>query len=218
MASYLIIFREKTLVYSYGGETCDQRMVLLPGVFNQAGSAAYDIEPRGGMYVSGRQLAASSLCFTPTEAPKEHSSEEVAYAPWGGWFARLTYKVESREHPEVDAAVLEAPIAVTRELELPLSEPDATFLYQLEVNEGRASCQPEGARLACDVPSLHLSQGTKYNLALEKYFKDKKVDDVTMVDIETLSPLSVVGSSIERDAIVYDRPKSITLSRLINLF
>ncbi len=212
MAVYIVTFREKTLAYSYGGETCDRRLVLLPGIFHRAGSKKYEISTRGGWNIAGRQITATSLCVSPLEAPAEGSSETVAYAPWGGWLARFSYHIDVGKHPTVDAAVLKNPIPASRALQLPLSEPDATFSYGLEGNDTEAPCELTGSELSCDVPALELKQGSAYTLAIEKYFKDKKVDEVTSADIETLSPLSVTATSIERDAIVYDKPTAVTIA------
>lgn len=212
MSLYLAMFREQSLAYNYGSETCDQRLVLLPGVFSQTEGENYEITPRGGWNVAGHQITASSLCVTPTKAPQENSTETIAYAPWGGWFARFSYQIEVGEHPAVDATVLETPIPVSRELKLPLSEPDETFSYKVEVADDQAQCIPEGGQLTCDIPALELEQGSEYTLALEKYFEDKRVEEVTEAKIETLSPVTVITSSIKKDAIVYDKPKSVTIT------
>ena len=212
MAVYLVTFREKTIAYNYGGETCDNRLLLLPDVFGESGSDNYEVTSRGGWSLGGYRLTATALCITPAEPPEENTVETIAYAPWGGWFARLSYHIETNDHPAVDASVLGAPIPVSRTLHLPLSEPDETFSYHIVVGEGKAECISEKSQLSCDIPMLELEQGSEYALALERRFKDEKVDEVMQATIETLSPLSVVASSIARDATVYDKPKSVTLA------
>lgn len=212
MAVYIILFREKTLVYSYGNETCDRRLIVFPGTFRQSDGDGYTIRAKGGWKVAGQQLTATSLCVSPVEPPAEHTSQSITYAPWGAWMARFTYSIEVGKHPAVDAAVLQNPIPVSRALRLPLSEPDMTFSYKLEGNDGEALCEPSGSELSCDLPALKLKQGSKYTLAIEKYFKDKKIDEVTQANIETLSPLSVTATSIERDATVYDKPTAVTVA------
>ena len=42
MLLYVVAFREQTLAYNYGGETCKGRLVLLPGIFKQAGCWVQD--------------------------------------------------------------------------------------------------------------------------------------------------------------------------------
>lgn len=212
MTLYLVIFREKTLLYSYGGKTCDQRLVLLPDIFAQVGNERYEIHTQGGWSVAGHRLTATSLCVAPLQAPLENSSETVAYAPWGGWFARLTYVVDAASHPEIDADVLKAPIPVSRSLKLPLSEPDATFSYKLEAGDNQVVCESKERELLCDVPVLGLIQGSEYEVVLEKYFKSDKVDEALSAHVETLSPLSVLSTSIEREATVYDKPATVVIA------
>ena len=209
---YLVAFRKQTVVYSYGGETCSRRLVVLPGIFKQAGSEDYEITAKGGWSVAGQQLTATLVCVTPTSAPDENSADTVAYAPWGGWLMRLSFTVQAGAHPAVDASALKKPIPASRELLLPLSQPDTTFSYVFEVDDKEAACTLKEAQLACDVPALGLKQGNTYEATLEKYFHDQPVADVAATDIETLSPLSVIDSSVKNDATVYDKPAAIMLT------
>src|SRR5690606_13712499 len=129
--------------------------------------------------------------------------ESVAYAPWGGWLGRIQYIITTDAHPSVSMAVFSEPIPASRELLVPLSEPDTTFLYKLEANKEQAECHSEGEQIACDVPGLKLKQGSTYEATLEKYFKEEKVDEVATVDLKTLSPLSVVKTSLKHNKTVY---------------
>lgn len=209
---YIVAFREQTLAYNYSGDTCDQRLVMLPGVFSGVGSEKYEVTARGGWNIAGQQVTATALCVSPVVAPAENSSETLAFAPWGSWLARFTYTIAARRHPIVDMAALKKPIPASRELVLPLSEPDTTFSYKLEVNDKEALCNSTGGQITCDVPHLELQQGNKYQAKLEKYFKGEPIEEVASADLETLSPLSVTDSSIKNDATVYDKPKSVTLA------
>lgn len=212
MAAYMVAFRPQTLVYSYSGNNCDSRLVILPGIFSQAGSSGYEVSTKGGWSIAGKQMAATELCISPLEAPAENSTKTLAYAPWGGWLGRLIYKVEVGEHPRVDAGVLNQPIPVSRDLQLPISEPDVTFSYALGVDGGReAPCEVEDNSLVCDVPALNLRQGSEYAVSLERSFRDSEIEKVIDADVETLSPLTVVKSSIKDGSTVYSKPKSLTI-------
>lgn len=208
---YVAVFRERTLVYSYGGETCDQRLILLPDIFDRAGSDKYEVISRGGWSIGGRQITATSVCVKPVVAPVENSTEVVAYAPWASWVARLFYRIEVEAHPAIDASILSEPIAVSRDLVLPLSEPDDTFSYLLEAENREADCETLEGSIACDIPALDLKQGSKYNMALTRQFKDEVLGEVVSASVETLSPLSVTKSSIKNGSVVYDKPSSITI-------
>lgn len=212
MGCYLLVFREQTLAYSYGGDTCGKRLVILPGVFKQSGDSAYDVVTQGGWRVAGQQITATSICVVPVEAPDENSSEAVAFAPWGGWFARFSYTVTTASHPSINMAVLDEPVPASRALLLPLSEPDTTFSYRLEANKQQVDCTPDNEQLQCDVPSLKLKQGSKYEVTLEKYFKGQEVEEVASADLKTLSPLSVVKTSIKNKATAYNKPTSVVLT------
>ena len=212
MGLYMLAFRERTLAFNYGGETCDKRLVLLPGIFRQAGGEGYKVDTKGGWKLGSQQITATAVCVTPTEAPAENASKKVAYAPWGGWFGRLFYKVEIGKRPVVDAAILQQPVPATRELRLPLTIPDTTFSYLLKIDSAQVTCKPADEKLHCDMPALKLKQGSTYTAKLERHFKDTVVDEVVATKLETLSPLSIVDSSIKNDAVAYDKPQTIVLT------
>lgn len=211
---YVLAFQQRTLAYNYGGETCDQRLVVFPGLFRQAsGNETYEITTKGGRSVFGQQITATSICVSPVKAPSENSSEAIAFAPWAGWLARLSYKIETAEYPKVDTSTIEKePIPASRQLVLPLSQPDTTFSYSVTAEEKQAECESIGDDLNCDLPALQLKQGSQYTLALEKRFKDQELGKAADATIKTLSPLSIIEASIKNDTTVYDKPASITIT------
>ncbi len=212
IAGYVAVFHERTVAYNYGGDTCVNRLIFAPGAHRQVGSSAYNITHKGGFEVFGRQFVSTKLCITPTEAPKEGASDTIAYAPWGGLFARTSYRVTTGNSPVVDSSVLQSAIPVTRALAVPLSQPDTTFEYTLSVKGKQADCKAEAASLYCDVPSLKLRQGSTYTLALEKHFKQQKVSEVANTEITTLSPLKVTSTSIKQGSTVYHQPTSLKIN------
>lgn len=208
---YCMTFRERPLSLSYSGQTCDQRLTVLPGLFHQASDTGYEVTTEGGWKIGDTQLIATSICVKPTRAPSEHSVEKVAFAPWGGWFARLVYAVEAGKHPAVDTSVLREAIPVSRPLTFALGTPDELFEYQVRINESTAPCQTAGKRVSCDIPALKLKQKSAYTMSLERLFKGKTTGEAARANLTTLSPLRVTATSIEQGAVVYDKPTALTL-------
>lgn len=208
---YCITFRERPLSLSYSGQTCDQRLTVLPGLFRQTSDTGYEVTTEGGWKVGDTQLIATSICVKPTRVPSEHSVEKVAFAPWGGWFARLVYAVEAGKHPAVDTSVLQEAIPVSRPLELTLAIPDDIFDYQMRVNGSIAPCQAAGQRISCDIPALKLRQKSTYSMSLERLFKGEAAGEAARATLTTLSPLGLKSTSIKQGTTVYNKPRSLSL-------
>ncbi len=210
---YFVVFRERTLALSYKGETCDQQLVILPGIFRQSTpDAGYEVTTQGGWKVGGAQLVATSICVKPTQAPSEHSVEKIAFSPWGGWFARLTYAVDAGKHPTVDTSVLRTAVPVGRPLTLSLSTPDALFDYQMRVGEAAVPCQSPAQDVVCDISALKLKQKSIYTMSLERLFAGKSAGEAARATLTTLSPLTVKSTSIKQGKTVYNKPRTLTLT------
>lgn len=211
--AYVLLFHVRTIALSYDGSTCDRRAVLLPGLYEQAaGDSGYEIEASGGLTLGGLRLTATSICITPVASPEEYATDTLAYAPWGGWFARFIYKLETGAHPALDTSVLQNAVPVSRSLEVPLSTANELFSYKIATGAKEAACDSQDDRLVCDVPALELQQSKQYDVSFTKYFDDEPVGEAVTAAITTLSPLSVRSSSIKQGATVYAKPQNVTLN------
>ena len=212
VALYFVVFRERTIALDYAGNTCDQQLVILPGIFRQPTDTGYAVIAEGGWKLGGVHLLATSICVRPTKAPSEHSIEKVGFSPWGGWFARLVYVVDAGEHPAVDTGALHDAIPVSRPLTLPLSTSDRLFDYQIRVGEAVAPCQPVDRHIVCDIPALSLKQKTTYDTSLQRLFDGKDVGEAARTTLTTLSPLTVKSTSVKEGGTVYTKPRTLTLT------
>ena len=210
---YFVVFRERTLVLSYAAQTCDQRLVIFPGLFRQSSDTGYEVTTEGGWKVGSTQLAATSICVKPTKAPSEHGTEKVTFAPWGGWFGQLVYAVDAGKHPAVDVSTLStSAIPVSRPLTLPLSSPDEVFGYEMRVDGVVAPCRPARTTIVCDIPALKLKQKSTYEASLQRLFGGSPAGEAVRTTLTTLSPLTVKEASIKRGATVYNKPRTLTLT------
>ena len=206
---YALIFRERTLAYSYSGTTCDRQTVFLPKLLQQSGSDDYTLTTSGGFEVGGYPLVSTSICASPNTSPQQATESRASLSPFGSLVARLSYKVTVPPAPQLQLTALDKPISATRPLEIPLSSVDTTFEYSVRQKEATAECESRQKAVSCDIATLNLKQGREYDIALEKTFQSESVAKVAKT-VTTLSPVSVVKSSINNDATVYDKPTQIS--------
>lgn len=213
VALYFVVFRERTIALDYGGNTCDQQLVILPGIFRQPTGTGYEVTTEGGWKIGDTHLVATSICIKPTKAPSEHSVEKVAFSPWGGWPMRLVYAVDAGEYPAVDTSVLREAIPVSRPLKLSLDVSDTLFDYQIHVDEAVAPCQPAADHhIICDIPALKLKQKSTYDISLQRLFDGKVASEAAQATLTTLSPLTVKSTSVKQGETVYSKPRTLTLT------
>lgn len=196
--------------FSYAGQNCYQRSVLLPGL-QRAQSDTYKVTYQRELKIGGVSVSASEICLSPVHAPQPQAQTSVKSSLFGvPLLVQTTYRVSVPEAPVVDYHIVRDGVAVTRPLKIPVSITDRVFLYQLESEGNTTSCKPQERAILCDIEALGLKQGTKYRLALVRLFGEERVKTLMDQEVTTLSPVSVVESSIKPGETVFARPQSIT--------
>lgn len=207
---YVVSFRERSIEYSYGGETCQRQFVFFPKLFQASASSDYTMTTEDVVTVLGVPLVSTSLCFTANTTPS-NDAQPVAISFLGSWFARIAYKVTVPEVPKASFDVLKAPIPATKPLTIKLDKPDETFLYSIRTETGSIDCKSVDAHLSCDIPALKLEQGQTYDLSVMRRFKQQSPETLASISVKTLSPIAITASSITEGATVYDRPTGIVV-------
>lgn len=208
---YFTTFRERTIAFSYDSTTCDKQAVLFPDISHTQPDSKYDVSAEGGWKVAGVHVMATSLCMHPKVAPVENEVQKVSFSPWGGWFMRYTYALESNKLPEIALDRLKEPIPPRSSLSLPLSVSDQTFTYQITVKGRTIECAVNTDRITCDIPSLNLEPQKTYKATFDRLFNKELVGEVATTDLITLSPVTVMSTSIQQDATVYDKPQMVDI-------
>lgn len=197
----LVFVLKQPITFSYGGESCVNRLTILPNLHSSSDADDFMVTLRGG--VGG--VYATEACVKPVDAP-EPGSRYAMTAPFGGWVFRQQYAVETPAHPVADVAALKKPLSTTRKLTLALSAVDTTFTYVLAVADKQAVCQTVKQAISCDVASLKLAQGAKYKTSLTRKFADKQTN-LASQSIETLHAVSAKRASVQAGQVVNDKPR-----------
>jgi predicted deacylase len=204
-------FIDEPVQFSYTGESCVRSLTFLPSLSQQTTTSGFTVTNKQILAVGGLQLASLQTCFTAEKAPQTGVTK-VSVAPLGGWFARATFALTVPKPPVANVAILADPVPTGRSLLIPLSNVDTTFDYLVEANDKVATCPQKGTAISCDIPALGLAQGKDYELQLVRFFHSQKIATVAQQSIKTLVATSVVTSSVTNGQIIYDTPKSFTVT------
>lgn len=202
---------DKPVIFSYAGETCVQRLTLLPDLQVSTSSAGYEARPAKVVKIGSWPVAAWSVCLTAHRAPAPGTAE-VSLAPYGGIVARQTFAIKVGSPVSADARVLERPVPVSRPLKLKLSGADTIFSYALHIGGKWAKCTATDVTLACGIDTLGLEQSRSYDAKLVRQFNGKEVAIVVAKEIKTLSATTLTDTSIKSGTTVYDKPTEIIIT------
>ena len=203
-------FIPRPMTLSYSSETCMPGITLFPSIHTTANDSRYKIYYEKFLKLGSLQLAAAQTCVSPTKAPKQGATV-VASAPWGSWLARTHLNVIAKKPPLANVAAIEAKIAATKPLLVPLSQSDELHTYQLKVSDNTADCEPSERAVKCNLGELKLSQGKSYDFELARSFKGTDPQPVGAGEFETLKAVEATKASVKNKQIVYSKPKTFTV-------
>jgi predicted deacylase len=202
---------EKPVRFTYAGQTCIDRLTLLPDIHMASVDSEYSIGFAKRVSVGGWTVAARSICIMPSKAPRPGVAK-VSLAPYGSFLARQTFAVTVAPPVEADATILSKPIAVSRPLKVKLSGNDKIFSYVLQIADKRADCSSkEPAALVCDIEKMNLAQSQSYPAKLVRQFNNQDIATIISKDIQTLSATTLTDSSIKQNEVVYAKPTQISI-------
>lgn len=200
----------RTIVFSYGGESCINQPLLLPGILTTVGSDTFSLQSSQKIRLGNSELAAGKVCVIPKKAPSP-GEHKMSFSPFGiGWLGK-TFTIRVAAPPVLSVAPLTRSIPVSKPLQLPISTVDKVFSYKMKVGDATIQCPVVSKQIICDVPKFALSQGTAYKIELIRYFDNKKVATIINQEIRTLTAVAVSATSIKPQETVYAKPKTLRI-------
>lgn len=208
-SAYAAVFWTKPILFSYTGVTCAARVTLLPDLFKTEKSSSYSVSLEDPVKIGNFSLMSRAVCINAEKMPIE-GRQSASYSFLGSMLFRQGYDITTPTLAKITTAELKN-VAVSKPLELALSQSDYIFSYQLKANNKTATCTPEQSRLRCDIKQLELKQGAEYALSLERTFKGGKKDTLLDQTVKTLSPTIVTDTSIKQGEQVFAKPTDIII-------
>ncbi|MEI7918003.1 MAG: DUF2817 domain-containing protein [Candidatus Saccharibacteria bacterium] len=208
----VILFQAEPVQFSYSQSTCVSQITLFPDIYRQTGDdSGFDISHENVTKIGSLPILSLKTCFSAKKAPTAGNTK-VSVAMFGGWFAKRSFDISIPHPPSVKVDILDVPVPTSKPIFINLSNNDLVFNYQLEIDGKTVSCPIKQATITCDITPLHLLQGQKYDIKIDRMFSNKKVETIASRSITMLNAVSVVSTSITSNQIIYDKPKTFTVT------
>ena len=208
---YIVLFVIPTKVYfSYGGETCIDRLVLLPGIYRQDATDKIVVKSREEIRVSNFAWLSTKQCVEPIR-DLSSGTESLQYSPFGTSIFAYNYQVIIPDKPKLDLSVLNKPVATTKTLHIPISSADDTSTYEMRIDSRNLLCVSAKKEILCPLQILNLRQGEIFEVEVTRSFKEQESQKVYIGKVATLSATKVADSSIKPGEVVYNKPSAIVI-------
>lgn len=208
----VILFKPQAVNFAYSGESCSSGIVLFPSLQRQALGDAFRVEQGDRFRIFNKDIFARKLCVKPLKAPSERVNTTLGLSLFGNSIFAKKLQVVTQPYPTLarDLSAIKL-ISVTDPLTLGLSSRDEVFDYTLSANSKTTVCAKNEASLSCDPKELNLQHATKYDFSVSRVFQQQPVQTVSTALVETVTPVTIISSSISAGSTRYDKPKSITI-------
>lgn len=210
--SVLSAFGFQRVAYTYSERTaCVTSPKFLPQLFRSDTKNGYRVDRTTSFSVFGQPIYSHALCATPTEAPKAESEHYLRESLFGVTAIGKPIHVESASYTKIRATTpTDKAVPVDKPLRFKLDKPDAAFIYTVQANEKSGPCIYKSLELSCDLSRLSLEHAKKYELRIVRTFNGKNAGQALAHKTETLTPISIVMSSVAGGSTVYEQPTEFT--------
>lgn len=191
--------------FSFAGETCINKLTLMPSVYKTDDHSSYEVVYKGGI----KNVVSTKTCFEPTKAPGKETAKVVS-SPWGIKLLGSRFTLSSAEPPEVMAQnALRHTLAITKPLVYTINQADHVFTYRVKVGDKTQTCDANGKTLACGIDDLALKQGNEYAFELIRTFEDQEVGIIAKQQVAILPAVTLTEASVKSGDIIYVKPTEI---------
>ncbi len=202
----VLVNQTRVVDFSYDGAACVNRLTVMPHLYGSTDDSSYRLDFKGLIGPDSWPLLSKQTCVEPIAQPIEGTTSLAIVMkglnlPVGAVSVKVPAAPRAQTTDFIDKA-----ISTTRPLEVSLSSPDRIHNYDFEVDEQSVACQPGDSSISCDITKLDLEQGKRYEAALLRSFKDQTPIQIARGELETLTPLEIVESSIESGHKHFDVP------------
>lgn len=203
----------QTIAYNYDSPSaCTVSPKVLPGLFTRETNAEYTLNRPHTLAVGRVPLYAHTVCVAPERAPVQERTVTTHESLKVFSFVSKPVRVTTATYPRLQKPMPTQPIPVSKPLKLSLTAPDAVFSYRMRIGDKTAQCYAKQDDLSCDMSTLDLAHAAKYTAKLERVYKGNTIGVVVKQAIQTLTPVSIVASSLPSGGTVYDKPTQLTLA------
>lgn len=200
----------RPISFSYAGSTCTSEVILAPGVFRGESADNLQISYEDTIGIGSFDLISTKTCVNPVAAPVP-GTVSLESSPFGMPMLQQRYTVRVDTLPKVMSSVDLLPVAMSKPVQLTLSQPDDVHRYYLKIENDSQRCVTQGSQLYCRVDRLNLAQGAQYAASIERSLTGKTRHAVAKVQVDILPAVHISESSVQQGQTIYTRPTAFVL-------
>lgn len=206
------MFGYQRVSYTYHERTvCTTSPKVLPQLFRSSADSDFRLDRQSSFAAFGLPLYAHTACVTPVTAPDANTAYRMRESILGLPGLGKPIHIQTKPFATVKAnSPKNKAVPVDRPLTFILNEPDHAFIYAIQANDKTGSCSLEGRQLSCNISQLALEHAKTYDLKIVRTFDGKVSGESLRQQTETLTPITIIGSSVANAAVVYEQPLELT--------
>lgn len=199
-----------SIKFSTGHESCVFSPVILPKLMNFQPSENYTVSAPTRLAIKGYPLVSFHLCAVPTSILSESSNYKIHIKQLGLPISkRLTIINQTRQ--SVVPKLKGEQVSTKSNVIFQLSEADHYYDYNLKVGNSESRCLVQDDLVSCPTVPLSLEQGVPYTFQLIQ-FLGKSEQQLFEKQLTTITSVEVTSSSITDAQVIFDAPKSVTVT------
>lgn len=212
VVTLVMVFAPQSLAYTFEKQqTCTTSPRFLPATSQMQSQHPFVIERPASLVVGRVVLYSHTLCATANAVPRAQHAVTYKERVFGWPLLGHTLSVKTTQYASIKHMPAQQDISPTGTLRVPLTKPDQTFTYAAAANGQSVACRMRGANLACDLSALRLGYAQAYDVQLVRMFSRQQVSKLGTAPIKTITPTTVVLSSVAAGAQVQHKPTNVVL-------
>lgn len=212
----LAIFIPQTIAYAYDKDrSCATSPRLFPGLSSTTATRGetFRLHRPVGLSVGKIVLYSHTICAQHRAAPESKKSYVHQERLFGLAFLSRRVSVQTSEYAAAtNLAAEKRMLAPDGVLALDLNKPDKTFSYSAVLGLRAAPCKSDKQKLTCELAPLELVYAQLQEVTIVRTYAGKRLSTLATIPVQTLTPITITGSSIPPGSIAQDKPPHIILS------
>ena len=210
-----IFLTPRTHTYSFSGDNCFFNPAAFPKTIDQINSDTYQTTLYPAVSIGNTPIVSTTTCIEITNIPEKETSDTVTLK------SPLSIKKNISLAPEPLPVItayddISEPVSLDAVLLYSLDQEDRTFNYVLQIGENYTDCILHAKILGCPLKDQNLLQGKNYEYKLLRKLGESS-SVVISNNLTTLDPVIIAASSIAQNQLVYDLPKTLSLTSSKNI-
>lgn len=196
--------------YSFSKDNCFFNPVALPNTMKHVSGESFKASIEPSISVGSTPLFSTTTCVEIMKIPNEQINDTVLLK--SPFTLSKNIELSTQSLPTITPyESLKNPVSPDAVLLFSVDQLDNTFGYILTIGDASEACVLHTTLLGCPTESFKLDQGTEYNYSVSRVLNNES-SQVLSDTIVTLDPVTITSSSMKPNELIYDIPKSISIT------